>query len=353
MKAEGDGDAVTWRFEVLIDGGPGWLPYDPQHFPDDGGYQEYIGQHVHEECWDDLTEVAEDELARALGPIAADAIERAGFDGLRVCVWRAYDNIEGDPEVVLHASPKQLAAGRLRAAAQQVAEAMDLVEQARRRLRWQIVTASSTDDLPRPFIAAETEAVLQGDVRAYLAGHDVIEAVRRALPREWSREAPLDPFWGEPMVEENPDPASATFWCGPVCMNLTPAGEVLLHRADREYTEGYWCCADMMHRDCTPERIDEIDKANLALREQRAERARAQAAAIWPLLRAHRILLRTAQGEEASVKDLAAAGPYAPLRASWPWSRQQLEHQTLPATTGQTAQAIEVKASSVTGPANG
>lgn len=70
-------------------------------------------------------------------------------------VWEG-DTTAGEPVVVLRATDEQLALGRLRRAAGEVHHALNLVEQARRRLRAQVIESNTVDRLGRNQIARET-----------------------------------------------------------------------------------------------------------------------------------------------------------------------------------------------------
>lgn len=322
MRAVGDGDAVTWRFEVQINGEPVWLPYDGRHIDGVGEYDDCAGKHVIDECWDDLAELAAHELTSGLGAITSDLVRFGALTGLRVCVWRTYDSTEGDPEVVLSASPKQLAAGRLFGATDDVAAALYRVEQARRRLRAQVVAASAEGHLDRAFIAKTAEPMLQDDVSALLTGYDLVTAVYDALPAAWSHTSPYpyDPAWDDedegyvPPLSEK-----LVFWCGRVRLSLAPTGEVTLSLSVCDYcVEGYHDMSDP----------DEVDKAAQADRRVRARRACAEAKVVWPMLRARGIEMYTREGGLVGAKELSATFEGSSLLVARPVTGRLLPHPT-------------------------
>ncbi|WP_284741651.1 hypothetical protein [Amycolatopsis sp. RTGN1] len=215
-------DDLTWRFEVKMRDHDGWVPItryllgaDEPLYGDIVDTMEMIG--IHREPAD----AAKDELDEALAGLAAFGQGR-GMTGARIVVW---DDVgaEGDPAVVLEATADQLAAGRLRVSTIDVDAAKREVEDARTRVRNEIIRAATVDRLGRNMIARNVEgAWARRLVLGFLAGHDLVEAIRDALPESLRWAAP-DGYYPEP-GEEYLGP----YFCGPVQIDLEASGQVYL-----------------------------------------------------------------------------------------------------------------------------
>lgn len=226
---------LTYRFEVLLSG-ERWVPYTAaalgvgEHDVDieyatDG--RDLIG------VWQEPLEFARDELDKALAAFTPELPGLKGFRGLRVLVWEG-DTTGGDPVVVLRATDEQLALGRLRRAAAEVHDALNLVEQARRRLRAQVIESNTVDRLGRNQIAREIERTWSRRlVLQFLSGHDLIRDIQRALPANWAHHHPhsYDEF---ELYREPWERLLGPFWCGPVQLDLTVSGQVQLRITDSE-----------------------------------------------------------------------------------------------------------------------
>lgn len=225
---------LTYRFEVLLggsDSGERWMPYSAaalglgEHEVD----SDYSDDRDMPCIWQEPTEFARAELDQALGAITAVDPGLSRLVGLRVLVWEGLTT-DGEPVLVLRATAEQLALGRLRYAAAQVHAALQAVEQARRRLRAQVIEADTTDRLGRNRIAREIEAAwTRRLILRFLGGHDLIEQIRRALPADWSHHPPFyETFTYGPAWEQLLEPS----WCGPVVLHLAANGQVQLEVID-------------------------------------------------------------------------------------------------------------------------
>lgn len=219
-------DDLTWRFEVTMRDHDGWVPItrdllgaDEPLYGDIVDTMEMIG--IHREPAD----AAKDELDEALAGLAAFGQGR-GMTGARIVVWDDV-GVEGDPAIVLEATADQLAAGRLRVSTIDVDVARREVENARTRVRNEIIRASTVDRLGRNMIARNVEgAWTRRLVLGFLAGHDLVEAIRDALPESLRWAAP-DGYYPEP-GEEYLGP----YFCGPVQIDLETNGQVYLQLLD-------------------------------------------------------------------------------------------------------------------------
>ncbi|MFI7536676.1 hypothetical protein [Streptosporangium sp. NPDC049376] len=152
--------------------------------------------------------------------------------GLRIAVWRQYDQIEGEPVIVLPASTEQLALARLQGGVEEVELALRQLEEARRRLRRRAAAASSDDHLGRNQIAR----VLKGAwsrrlVLFYLSGYGLITMAQASLPHNWARTSPWAE-WEDPTLE---DGDHDLYWYGRLPMRLHTDGTVTARVfADRE-----------------------------------------------------------------------------------------------------------------------
>ncbi len=278
--------AITWRFEMLLHGGTEWLPYNGELLGEDDIWLEHAGTHTLDDYDGDPVEFAKEELDNALSELADDGA-RLGMARARIVIWRAI-SAEGDPVVVVQASDEQLATGRLRRVAVDVHIAVRKLEEARKRLRNQVIASGAIDRLGRNHIAREVDgAWARRLVLQYLAGHDLVRTVQRALPRDWSD---LPPYPAEEYVpdEEHLGP----YWCGPVRMELDANGQVRLSLADVDGPPYH-------HLEQDPSDED-IARYNRGV----ALRAHTNADIVLPLLHRAGIHLRTADNTEARTTDL-------------------------------------------------
>ncbi len=216
------GEAATWRFDVQTPGVAGWRPYDKHGFPEADCC--YAGQHSLPEFYDDPVDLAHQELDEALVPIVAD-VDRRGrwLLGVRISVWRQYEQTEGEPAIVLPASAEQLALARLQTGVDEVEVALRQLEEARRRLRQRAAAASSVDHLGRNQIARALKGAWSRRlVLSYLAGYGLVTMARVGLPHNWSPAAPW-PESEDPTLE---DGDHDLYWCGRLLMKLHPDGTV-------------------------------------------------------------------------------------------------------------------------------
>lgn len=220
---------MVFRYEGLL--GDRWVPYTAEalgvgeHDVD----AEFTGMIDLPDIWQEPVKFAQDELDRVLGAITADDPGLGGLAGLRILLWSRVP-AEGEPDVVIRASPEQLAVGRLRRAAGGVHAATEALRQARARLRAQVLAAANDDHLGRNQIAREVdEALARRLVLQLLAGHDLIRDIRAALPPDWFRYDGQDVRGGHP---EGWQDRLGPFWCGPVMLELSSQGVVSLRIVD-------------------------------------------------------------------------------------------------------------------------
>jgi hypothetical protein len=171
-------------------------------------------------------DIATRELDDALSTIAGLGVE-IGVVAARIMLWRG-ESTTGDPVIVLTATDEQMTVGRLRYAVNDVRRALELVDEARTRLRDQIVAADQAF-VGRNNIARETEgAWTRRLVLQFLAGYDLVREITRLLPHSWERSAPPD---AEPPWDHSRH--LGPYWCGPVVFELEPAGDVKIGLVDR------------------------------------------------------------------------------------------------------------------------
>jgi hypothetical protein len=150
---------ATYRFEVLVSdpgdffdpaaAAPRWVVYDC----DLVGEDDSTGEHHAEEVWsDEPVELAQQRLDEALADLAAF---RGGLPS-RIVLWTGEGSSE-NPAVVIQATEEQMSVGRLRAASHAVVDAVDALNQARKRLRNQVLAAEVRTHLARNLIAREVE----------------------------------------------------------------------------------------------------------------------------------------------------------------------------------------------------
>lgn len=275
-------DGVEWQFEVQLREAD-WVVYDQELA---GGLSGCAGVHEHPDLWDDPVQYARDQLDKALAELV-DVGEGLGMRRARIVMW-PYGGSRQDPLAALQATDEQLAVGRLRNAANDVQWASGELEKARARLRSQVIAADAVDHLGRNRIARELEdggwsrrLVLQ-----FLAGYDLVRAVQRALPKQWSTASPWDydsrDAW---QVRLGP------FWCGPLELELDANGRVSL------------CLID---RDGPPEPdLDADDDERDQYEQEAVARLRALARTVLPLLRRAGFDLVTDDGHAVDAERLA------------------------------------------------
>ncbi|MFC3996545.1 hypothetical protein ACFOVU_11505 [Nocardiopsis sediminis] len=304
MGLGGNGDTVTWRFDVRIDRDPTWRPFDTQHF---AGVEDHdmTGLNHLWDCWDDPAEVAVRELDDALEPITREVSGSAVIADLRMRLWIPDEDAKDEPDIVLQASRKQLAVGRLRAATTEVKEAEAELARSRQHLRDRIVAAHAKDRLPPPVIALEAGDGLDEDVTTYLEGYSIIADIRRALPSTWSHHDP----W--PQVEDYYTHwgRDAVYWCGDLRMSLSAHGEVTLSM--NPAAQDYGCT--YVDIDSDPEAAEQ---AAADERSRLAQRAHAGAEVVVAALRQRRFVLYADHGAHAGAADLAASTVQAHRAAS-------------------------------------
>lgn len=280
----GELDGVQWQFEVQLRDAD-WVVYDEELAGGPGGC---TGVHEHPDLWDEPVQYAQDQLDEALVELV-DVAEGLGMRRARIVMW-PYGGARENPLVVLQATDEQLAVGRLRNAANDVQWAAGELEKARARLRSQVIAADAVDHLGRNKIARELEdggwsrrLVLQ-----FLAGHDLVCAVQRALPPQWSTDSPWEY-----------DPRDAwqarlgPFWCGPVELELDATGRVSLRVIDRDGPP-----EPDLHAD---------DEERERYEHDAATRARTAARTILPMLRRAGFDLVAADGSAVGADQLASA----------------------------------------------
>ncbi len=220
------GESLSWRFEVRVHGRAGWLPYDRDLWPIEPRWPDCLGVQRFDDCWDNPLDIATREFDDALSTLAGLGVE-IGVVAARIMLWRG-ESTTGDAAIVLTATDEQMTVGRLRYAVNDVRRAIELVDEARTRLRDQIVAADHAF-VGRNQIARETEgAWTRRLVLQFLAGYDLVREFTRMLPHSWERSAPCD-------AEQPWDHSRhlGPYWCGPVVLELEPAGEVKIGLVDR------------------------------------------------------------------------------------------------------------------------
>ncbi|WP_154697866.1 hypothetical protein [Lentzea guizhouensis] len=270
---------------------PAWIPYELELWLSHGEpeWRDCLGVHEMTDCTDDPVEVATRQLDESLEVLAGYG-RRIGIRGVRIIMWTG-PNTDGGPDIVIPATREQMALGRLRDTVSDVEVALREVENARTRLRNQMVESDTIDGLGRNTIARTTEGALARRlVLQFLAGHDLVRTIRWALPRDWSSSCPLPEDFLEPGQEY-----LGPYWCGAVMISLDVSGTVELCLVDSEpepdlYDPGMY--------------FDE----NALVEYRRGARLRAQdnAEVVLPLLHRASLRLSTSDGTDATVDDLAA-----------------------------------------------
>lgn len=291
---------LTWRFELRLPRRPDrWVPVTKDMLDDEDAafYADHVGTKEMPCIWKDADEVAPDELGQVLVDLI-EVGEPLGMSGARIVVWEGIGT-DGDPALILEATADELAVGRLELANRGVQDALQEVERARTGVRARIVKAANENRLSRNMIARAVNGALSRRlVLQFLAGHDLVEAVRDAL-QSWlgghsvyQRWYDYDPYGLRDDDEEYLGP----FCFGPVCLELEASGQVYLHL--------------VMPRDDDPELPDFEDEeafqaSERAFLEARAKFAQKYPAEVLPLLTKAGFRLLRADNAPASVEDLA------------------------------------------------
>jgi len=289
---------LTWRFELLLRG-QRWVPVTKDILDDEAAafYSAHVGTQEMPCIWKDADEVAPDELGQVLVDLI-EVGEPLGMSGARIVVWEGIGT-DGDPALILEATPDELAVARLELANREVQNALQEVERARTRVRARIVKAANENRLSRNMIARAVNGALSRRlVLQYLAGHDLVEAVRDAL-QSWMGVSSAYQRWYDydPYGLRDPDEEYLGPFCfGPVCLQLEASGQVYLHL--------------VMPRDDDPPDIDFEDEeafqtSERAFLEARAKFAQKHATEVLPLLAKAGFRLLRADNTPASVEDLA------------------------------------------------
>jgi hypothetical protein len=288
-----NGESLTWRFEVQVHGREGWLPYDSELWPFEPPWHDCLGVHRLDDCWDEPLEVATRELDEALSTLAGLGVE-IGVAAARIVLWRG-DGTDGDANIMLTATDEEMATGRLRYAVNDVRRALHAVDEARTRLRDQILLADKAL-LGRNTIARETEGALTRRlVLQLLAGYDLVREITHMLPRDWERFPPSE--------AESPWDYSnhlGPYWCGPAVLTLESTGEVKIRLVDRYGPD---------EPDVHEASREEIERHDAEARH----RIREHATTVWSTVHSQGWRLTTPEGVEASLDDLANARSFRSL----------------------------------------
>lgn len=311
---------ITWRFETRVD--DQWITHRPPGHPDlDDGTNPAGLNHLIDQS-QEVSDFARIELDDTLVDILEE-LDPVPVAALRILVWAADVDEIGttsssstgpDPDVVLQATARQLAQGRLEVAARQVRRALDLVENARATLREQMIASAAEDGLGRNHIARTASGAWSRRlVLAYLAGHDLRLNVQQALPPEWPRSRVFDRGWDLPATAYDHERGVervhiGPYLCGHVQLDLQTDGAVwisvtgihppedtALYRPRTGETD--------QQRARREERLAEHDHAAAALAREVAERA-------LPLLQQRRFVVAHPDGTSATADDLAHASVY-------------------------------------------
>ncbi len=279
---------LTWRFELRLFGEESWVPITTAMADD--ALAEDAGPHEMPNIWQDAAEAAPEELERALADLVAVG-DPLGMSGARIVLWEDL-SADGDPAYVLEATAAQLAMGRLERANHQVQWALRQVDHARTQVRAEIIRAAVENRLTRNTIARLTSGALTRRlVLQLLAGYDLIEGIRDALPSRSKQYRRWDPHIATDA--ENYE-YLGPFCYGPIQLDLEPSGQVYLSLIDLDGPREL----DMADDDYD----EEDERANL---QARAERARGYAEEALPLLTRAGFVLLQPDGTAASLDDLA------------------------------------------------
>ncbi len=135
-------------------------------------------------------------------------------------VWEGL-RTDGEPACVLDATADLLAMGRLEHANRRVQGALREVNHARAQVRAEIIRAAVEHRLTRNTIARLTSGALTRRlVLQLLAGHDLIEGIRDALPA-WSNR--YRRWYPDVMIDIEDRDYLGPFCYGPIQLDLDPA----------------------------------------------------------------------------------------------------------------------------------
>jgi hypothetical protein len=186
------GTCTCW-FEVTgLSAGNLWTRFDQVEENAPGG--EYTGDITSYDVCDPV-QFAVDELENALPDIVSvepvyedyetGAERRQFWAAVRVRVWPGGpDDLIGQPVALVQATPDQLARARVKAAAREVEDAQRAVEDARSRLRGQIVAADIAGVGRNQIARITDQALARRLVLRHLAAHDLRAQALRLLPKE-------------------------------------------------------------------------------------------------------------------------------------------------------------------------
>jgi hypothetical protein len=282
---------LTWRFELCLPDPERWVPVTTDMVNDE--YAEHVGTKEMVDIWQDADEAAPSELDQVL-PDLVDTGDPFGMTGARIVVWEGVGD-DGAPACVLEATADQLAAARLEHANRQVQTALHEVDVARTQVRAQIIKAATENRLGRNTIARLVNGALTRRlVLQLLAGYDLIEAVRDALPSRTGRYR----RWYQHPVPEPEDHYLGPFCYGPIRLDLEPSGQVHLRLVDVDGPRESDIPAPTEH---------DNEGTEHAYRQALTERARGYAEEVLPVLTEAGFALHRSDGTPASVDDLAQA----------------------------------------------
>lgn len=291
---------LTWRFELQLPG-PRWVPVTTDMVGDEEAafYADHVGTKEMPCIWKDADEVAPDELGQVLVDLI-EVGEPLGMGGARIVVWEGIGT-DGDPALVLEATADELAVGRLELANRDVQDALQEVERARTGVRIRIVKAANENRLSRNMIARAVNGALSRRlVLQFLAGHDLVEAVRDALQSWLGRHSGYQRWYDDDpygLRDDDEERYLGPFNFGPVCLQLEANGHVYLHLV----------MSRDEHPDDLPDFEDEeaFQASERAFVQARAEFALKHAMEVLPLLAKAGFRLLRADNTPASVEDLA------------------------------------------------
>lgn len=182
---------LYWVFDVRTSDTPGWHAYDKANYPpgSDSGFGAggaHLGQNELPDFYEQHpSEWVQQALDEALGDIASRV--GPGLQGIRIRVWqdRSYNEV---PDMIVEATPRQLAQARIRAATYIVHRAQQDLQEAQDALRETVVDADLAAPLGRTpeeaveLINEDVEEALPGEVLApFLAGARLALQLRGAL----------------------------------------------------------------------------------------------------------------------------------------------------------------------------
>ncbi len=278
---------ITWSFQVRLQEASEWVPFDEFTFPDTWLDEEYSGQQSFD-CWlGDPLEFARTELESALVGILATL---ANVECVRISVWTTQEP-PCDPFAVVQATDAQMEIGQLRAARENVAAATRALDDARARLRDQILRMHSQRLLGANKIAQEVGGGLTRRlVLGLIAGREIVKSV------QWIITGNSEPvfYWDRSILYFEPsrplERYSGPFMCGPLILTLDVDGTVSAEFDKQD---------DCYMYDCEDE--DSLTKYRADVLAQ----ATVQAAELLPKLQSRSIVLVNSDGTVAGVDDLA------------------------------------------------